>query len=643
MSSSGASALLTDTNHPKYGLRDGSPDAHRSQPVTASTCPDATERALNFGPSAFAPAGGAAASSAPAPAASKPATSTSSHRYNFSPPRAPSSASGAGPDLLSPGTTALFSPPAEMFPWQRILSDGLCGCCDEPGLCVASFLCSPCVAGQNFHLAGRGSCLAGCVLTTCLCGLQRQHTQRLLGVLEQSTSAACLTHLFCRSCAVSQEARALRSWRNAGQPLSLPAHQLAAARAEEELRREAYDAELTDHYNPDLSRAPPPAPLAVPGALEFAWPVSQPAPLPAAGARVRAGGRLHFPQPGEDGGAGGASAGAGAGAREDPRPSSLFSDDEGELPVGSGGGRGSGIRINFTGGSDAATTVTATGFGGGARPPSKGGRGRGADRGQRESDDEADPDSANNNNDTADLGDDDGEDEFRGARNSVFGQGRGKGKRGDSGGDEVDSRGPTPRARTSLTAATQAHLQAQQQQQQQPQQSSNQYSYGASTTGLAPALPELAAPTVAVEDEPDDSAPSTGQKNSRRYSFYPVSNDLDALQSRSRSSSAAQTPVATSAAAKGGKGLERRVSHVASEAAARAVPTIDAAGTGEMSESEKAKLDYYESMYGEASYSRSRQQSFVAAGPGQLPGATGPLPTLGETEAGRMDSGKDEE
>ncbi len=190
-----ASSLLTDISHPSYG-------AGRSP--TASPAAAHGGRQARFGMSSFAvaspPYGKQDKSERSAP--------TNSNRYAFSPTNASSSsksfssssaaavvatpahpdsaltlttptrptaaaATGAGDGagalagapaaaaaaaaarddslLLSPGTLALFTPSTDLYPWQAIMLQGLCGCCDEPGTFCCSLFCRPCVAGQNFR------------------------------------------------------------------------------------------------------------------------------------------------------------------------------------------------------------------------------------------------------------------------------------------------------------------------------------------------------------------------------------------------------------------------------------------------------------------------------------------------------------
>jgi len=172
------SPLATDSIA-QYGVFD-TQSPHSQPGATAPSYPPVPSES-GFGPSAFAPL--------------KLATTSSSkgtkHRYMFSPPREPVMPPS---EFLSPSTSAYFKPPEEMYPWQRVLTEDLCGCCADPCLFLSSFFCAPCIAGQNFHLAGRGSWYTGCLLTSCVCGYQRQHTQRILGVSEQSACAGFCLH-----------------------------------------------------------------------------------------------------------------------------------------------------------------------------------------------------------------------------------------------------------------------------------------------------------------------------------------------------------------------------------------------------------------------------------------------------------------
>lgn len=110
-------------------------------------------------------------------------------------------------------------PPAQVVaPAVQEWSTGLCGCCDDCGICCFTVFCPCCQYGKNYEAVhGSGCCsqgfvwciLAGCYLSCCVhTGLRKDVRQRY-NIPEGSND--CCTVFWCGPCAVCQEARQLKN------------------------------------------------------------------------------------------------------------------------------------------------------------------------------------------------------------------------------------------------------------------------------------------------------------------------------------------------------------------------------------------------------------------------------------------------
>ncbi len=109
-----------------------------------------------------------------------------------------------------------YSPPAQWSQWNA----PFCGCFDDCGSCCMACWC-PCVQfGLNMEDAGLGDCFlcgiaclaihmftgCGCILTF----LKRSDLRRAYGI-EGNEFEDCCAHFWCLCCALSQEAREIRT------------------------------------------------------------------------------------------------------------------------------------------------------------------------------------------------------------------------------------------------------------------------------------------------------------------------------------------------------------------------------------------------------------------------------------------------
>ena len=106
---------------------------------------------------------------------------------------------------IAPGQLA-----PEIFAARNIMQSGLFHCCDDVGLWLFAYCCPCLVAGSNMEDSGRGSWCYGCCCADFCAGCQRSEIQDAIGVPNAGCPANCVLRLCCPSCALSQEARALR-------------------------------------------------------------------------------------------------------------------------------------------------------------------------------------------------------------------------------------------------------------------------------------------------------------------------------------------------------------------------------------------------------------------------------------------------
>lgn len=105
-------------------------------------------------------------------------------------------------------TQVVYAPPSE---WQN----SLCGCCDDCGSCIVSFI-FPCVQyGQNRALLTNGSCVGDCIcyallapfaLSWCLGCSERAQVRAKYNIIGGQCDDCC-AHFFCTPCALAQEYR----------------------------------------------------------------------------------------------------------------------------------------------------------------------------------------------------------------------------------------------------------------------------------------------------------------------------------------------------------------------------------------------------------------------------------------------------
>ena len=97
--------------------------------------------------------------------------------------------------------------------------DGLCGCSSDIPICLCSFFC-PCVQyGRNNEEILKVPCFGACISYYCLgtCGLQCCIAAPFRGSLRSKFNIVggfagdCLVHYFCTCCALSQEAREIKT------------------------------------------------------------------------------------------------------------------------------------------------------------------------------------------------------------------------------------------------------------------------------------------------------------------------------------------------------------------------------------------------------------------------------------------------
>ena len=102
---------------------------------------------------------------------------------------------------------------------------GLCGCCEDCGLCCQTYYC-PCITfGQtSAMLKNQGCCLPCCLYWLCpfwmACCLRMEIMEKFN--IPRSCCGACCTHIWCHCCALIQEHREVKARMTAPQMVMAP-------------------------------------------------------------------------------------------------------------------------------------------------------------------------------------------------------------------------------------------------------------------------------------------------------------------------------------------------------------------------------------------------------------------------------------
>lgn len=69
--------------------------------------------------------------------------------------------------------------------------------------------------GVMYATTGQGRFLVGCCCSPLICGCNRVHVKKMVGIDDNGVCGECCLHFFCHPCAITQEYRAVMHFRRA--------------------------------------------------------------------------------------------------------------------------------------------------------------------------------------------------------------------------------------------------------------------------------------------------------------------------------------------------------------------------------------------------------------------------------------------
>jgi Cys-rich protein (TIGR01571 family) len=106
-------------------------------------------------------------------------------------------------------TMVVINQPSESTDWEssprqntRDWSTGLCGCCEDCGVCCCALFCTWCLLCQITKQTGQGCCVACCFPEFALAG-SRLRLRTMFGIKGDMCNDACCT-IWCTLCVLCQ-------------------------------------------------------------------------------------------------------------------------------------------------------------------------------------------------------------------------------------------------------------------------------------------------------------------------------------------------------------------------------------------------------------------------------------------------------